>query len=317
MAINISEMTAFYEKIGMPEDGVRSFCAAFEKLNSLGLAELFEALADLICQQTYGYVGDYAFKDMIADLSGIDDRQVSSMLMARAFMLMKRNYDKKGIPEWIYNDTILDIRCKAVECFNNYGVWGDTVTWWFGRFLELNRFGVGRFQFEWEKYDGPMLRFDGVKNVGNVVIHEKERLVNVHIPSTGIPLTDEVRYDSYRKAWEIVKDRYAGGIVPFVCESWLLYPDHDEFLPKHLNILRFAHDYHIVRTRDDTDGFHESERVFCKPMNTPIAELPAETSLQRAYIERLKSGKPTGEGYGVFLFDGEKIYNKPIEISDK
>ena len=42
----------------------------------------------------------------------------------------------------------------------------------------------------------------------------------------------------------------------------------------------------------------------------PVDDLPEDTSIRRAFKQRLQQGKPTGYGYGVILFDGEKILGK-------
>ncbi|NLB36646.1 MAG: hypothetical protein GX824_05005, partial [Clostridiales bacterium] len=94
--------------------------------------------------------------------------------------------------------------------------------------------------------------------------------------------------------------------VIFCCGSWLLYPAHEFFLPKGSNILRFMHDFEIVRSRE-TDEFNNAWRVFGRYANLPYNELPRNTSLRKAYANWLESGNKAGDGYGIFIFDGEKI----------
>ena len=91
-----------------------------------------------------------------------------------------------------------------------------------------------------------------------------------------------------------------------VCDSWLLFPKHREFLPEHLNIRSFMEDFTYIEGATE-DKFENGWRVFGKDSTTAPNELPQETSLQKAYAKHLLAGGKTGSGYGVFFFDGEKI----------
>ena len=49
------------------------------------------------------------------------------------------------------------------------------------------------------------------------------------IDEYGVPLTDEVRFDAYKKAYEFFKDqRREDGLIIFECGSWLLYEGNKE-----------------------------------------------------------------------------------------
>ena len=70
-------------------------------------------------------------------------------------------------------------------------------------------------------------------------IKNPDKTLGFHIPSSGIPLTDEVRLDSYKKAYEFFKDyRREDGLMIFECGSWLLWDGYKEFLPAKSNILK-------------------------------------------------------------------------------
>ena len=112
--------------------------------------------------------------------------------------------------------------------------------------------------------------------------------------------------DSYLKAYEFYKNRFVGGIVPFVCHTWLLYPPHRDFLPKDMNILSFMDDFLFIN-REDKQSFGDAWRVFGKAANKELSEWPTDTRLRYAYVEHLKKGGATGIGHGLILFDGEKI----------
>ena len=216
--------------------------------------------------------------------------------------VLKDNYKKAGYSDELFENGADDLRCKLIECINCKEVPGTFVAGWNDGFLKMRRFAYGRFQFEVCTYN---FDFDFVMPCGHRV-SRGDTYINFHIPSSGIPLTDEVRLDSYKKAFEAYKHLFNGGPVLFGCGSWLLYPGHREFLPPHLNILKFMDDFTIV-SYSEKDGFGNDWRVFDKYASLPYDKLPRDTSLRRAYADRLLSGGKTGDGFGVFLFDGEKI----------
>lgn len=215
-------------------------------------------------------------------------------------------YRKKNIPEHIFYDTMNDMKCKLIECMDCKSVPGTFVGDWFGGFFEMRRFAFGRFQYEIIK-DYDCHGMDGYKTKSGFVLKKGMTVINFHIPSSGISLTDEVRMDSYKKAYEHYKYLFPDGNVVFRCESWLLYPGHKEFLPEKSNILKFMDDFDIFIYKSHKE-FTSAWRVFGKYADMPLELWPEDTSLRKAYVDRLKSGGDVpGWGEGVFVFDGEKI----------
>ena len=215
--------------------------------------------------------------------------------------LLKR-YKEKGISEEIYWDTVCDIRYKLIECMECEHCVGTFVAGWFEGFFEMNRFALGRFQFEYSRFDNE----GGYTSSCGHHINNGDFAVGFHIPSSGVPLTEEVRLDSYKRAYEFFKDRFEGKNCVFVCGSWLLFPPHREFLPSHLNILKFMDDFEIIRS-SEREGFGDDWRVFGHYTEYPLEQWPEDTSLRKAYKNWLLGGNKTGSGYGVIVFDGEKI----------
>lgn len=207
-------------------------------------------------------------------------------------------YKQRGIDEAVFWNSIMDLKYKLHECKNVRGVWGTFVFWWFPNFYRLIRFGLGRFQYDVSKYHKKTYEKNGVTvNRGDVAF-------NFHIPSAG-PLTEEMRMDSYKKAYEFFGEK---PLVLF-CHSWLLFPGNREFFPPTSRILDFMDDFDIIHSRRQLI-FWDAWRIFGTNKRMPPDKLPAETSLQRAYIERLKKKEPVGAGFGIIVFDGEKIINK-------
>lgn len=213
-------------------------------------------------------------------------------------------YREAGISEDIYWDTMDDLRCKLMECIECKGVWGTFVAGWNNGFFKMKRFALGRFQFEHSKFDR------GAYDKGGVHLRDGDKVINFHIPSSGKPLSPECRFDSYKKAFDFYKDEFGGGPVPFVCGSWLLYPGQRDFLPTQCaNMLGFMSDFDIIGS-EDRETFGNDWRVFGRYAGVSPELLPRDTALRRAYADRLTAGLPTGSGFGIIVFDGEKITNK-------
>jgi len=129
-----------------------------------------------------------------------------------------------------------------------------------------------------------------------------------HIPSSG-SMTREMRYDSYKKAFNFFM-KHNEKYIPIVCESWLIYPNNSEFFPKDSNLYDFMNDFDILYGYENENAFPDSWRIFNMDFEGDTSVLPKETRLQANIAKYLDSGKKIGNGYGIILFDGEKIINK-------
>ena len=224
-------------------------------------------------------------------------------LLLSAETLYKR-YQKQNIPDGIFYDTIKDLKYKFYECLECKGYFGTFVPHWFEGFYRLERFSLGRFQYEHTDTDKEIVTPGGVK------IKKGTKVLFLHIPSGGEPLTDEVRLDSYKKAYEFYKDTsfVKNGRIVFVCHSWLLYKEHYKFLPENSNILKFMNDFYIY-DQYISDIKEDLWRIFGKNDKLPYKDLPEDTSLKKAYKNWLIEKDETGGGVGVIVFDGKKIIN--------
>ena len=253
-----------------------------------------------------GSIGLDTALDGIRDLSakyGVNEYTLDLVYIMNLTEILKARYAEQGIDEKIFWKGADDLRCKLLECIEVKGVPGTFVAGWNNGFLKMTRFAYGRFQFEESTYDRD---FDFVMTGGRVVT-KGDKYINFHIPSSGVPLTDEVRLASYREAYEHYKDLFPDGKVLFGCGSWLLYPRHREFLPPRLNILRFMDDFEIVDWEEEEEGFHNDWRVFGRYTGAPWSEMPRDTALRKAYADWLTAGNRAGHAFGLFEFDGEKI----------
>ena len=147
---------------------------------------------------------------------------------------------------------------------------------------------------------GREIEYCGIK------LYAKSRVINIHIPE-GDTLTTEKRLDSYKKAYNFFKQT---GHAVFVCDSWLLYPDNLNILPENSNTSDFLLDFQPLDIRQTYD-FGDGWRIFgVGKSSLRPAELPRETSMQKAFAEWFDKGKKAGNAYCILIFDGEKIVTR-------
>ena len=219
-------------------------------------------------------------------------------------LLLKR-FIKRGYSEELFWETMHDLRYKLSECADNSGVTGINSINWYEGFYNFKKFFLGRFQYAQSKFACDYT------TKGNIQIKENTPCLALHIPSSGVSLSDEIRFESYKKAYEFYKnsDMIVDGNLIITCTSWILFPKHTEFLPEKSKILSFMNDFDIYSSSENVK-FIDAWRIFGKCSELAYEQLPENTSLQRVYKSWLLSGNPTGRGTGVIVFDGEKIINK-------
>lgn len=203
----------------------------------------------------------------------------------------KELYIERSIDLEIFHNSMLDLRYKLEECKAVYGICGAAVAWWFPGFFDLTRFALGRLQFEVVNLD-----HEYKKNGHN--IEKGTKVINVHIPRTGTPMDVESCEKAYLMAKEFFKNEVSQEQTPFICHSWLLYPEHENILPKDRNVYRFFSKFDVFES--DTNNGEDLWRLFDTEEKHPD-RLPTDTSLRRIYVEHLKKGGRVGWGLGIFF----------------
>jgi len=233
----------------------------------------------------------------IADLTQLPRMTVDMVVFLMAAEPLKDRYAGAKLPESLIWESLADLRYKLFECRAVHGIWGTFVSRWFQRFYQLERFKFGRLEYEKIPYKWTP-SFHNVKT--------GDPVVNVHIPSAG-PLTEESVRESIQMAWEFYRDDF-GGIVPFECHSWMLYPPlRGKVFPDGSNIAKFHDLFRILEWQDQPEN-KDFWRVFnINWSEDALDKAPADTSLRRSLLAHLKAGGTMGEGLGVFVYDGEKF----------
>ncbi len=285
-------MALLMEKTQFPAEAKEFLLESADKVDAGALFAALDAF----------YAGGFSTKDTqpaideMAKAAGLSPYTVWMLFLMQGAKQAKADYEKKGIGEDIFFATFADLRYKAIECMENYGVWGTFVAFWYPIFFSCDIVKLGRLEYETITYDGPEY------SKGGFTLRPGDRIQNIHIPSSGEPFDKAARLDSYKKAYDFFKPE---GPLVCMCHSWLLYPEYKNILKPGSNIADFQSDFDIIRV--DTEDFSDAWRVFGPDHAKPAQELPERTSMQRAFKSHLLAGGKTGEALGVLLFDGEKL----------
>lgn len=139
------------------------------------------------------------------------------------------------------------------------------------------------------------------KNEWRLILQPGDTCISVHIPAPG-PLTKELCDESYALARRLFAAHYPE-ISPkaFHCHSWMMAPELAEVMRPTSKVLEFQRPY--LKYPAHTAGEDVLNFVF-KLKFTSYADLPEETSLQRALKARYLAGGYLYEYCGIIPFGG-------------
>ena len=235
-----------------------------------------------------------ALLEQLSGELGASVYEVHLVFLLHGALHLRQKYAQNGLPDALFVETMQDLRYKLIECHQVYGVWGIFVLPWYRRCFRLERFQLGRLQYEIRPWTGP--------GYGSW-LQEGEMAFWCHIPSSG-PCTPEMVLDSLKQAYDFynIKGTFAVG-----CKSWMLYPPHFPLFKPGSNLDAFHRLFTVFdkKERENEDLW----RIFGFRDVVDLAALPEETSLQRSFAPWLRQGNKMGIGTGILLFDGKKIIN--------
>ena len=296
----IFEIDKYMERLDFPMQARSAFLQLEQRLgeDAVGIQVFYQQIEQFMTKKT-------AFSEIEEQLKPIAKRfSISIYTVDMLFLLaclpnLFEKYMKANLPETLFWDTMMDSKYKLLECKTIHDVWGIFSGWWYLEFYHLERFALGRFQYERAAFDYDYYEKD------EFVLNRGDTVINFHIPSSGA-MTKELRLDSYKKAYRFFAKEIKNGILPMVCDSWLLFQEHHNMLPESSNIRSFINDFTILN-QSESEQFGNAWRIYGKNDMESLQELPENSSLQRGYKQLLLAGGKAGSGYGVILFDGEKI----------
>lgn len=290
-----SNIKALMESLSFPENAQAELLSSLDKmLNDDDAATELDAIMSIYDENEFcDYAGMLERMELAGKKIGVHEYTSQMLLYLSLSERLKERYIERGIDLDIFYASMKDLSYKLEECRLIYDIVGSFTKNWFQGFYNLTRFTLGRLQFEIRQYDVD-LTIDGVH------INKDTKVLNVHIPRTGGSLD----HDEVLKSYDFAASFFAkelGEAVIFHCSSWLLDPFHSTILSPNSNIMKFINDFTITTTDMYTD-YSSVWRLFDKMYNGNVDELPADSSLRRAYIDRIKANQPTGWGRGFIVY---------------
>lgn len=133
----------------------------------------------------------------------------------------------------------------------------------------------------------------------SAVVSAGDYVISVHIPSHA-PFTREECEASYKAAKEIFANCYKEyDFKAFICLSWMMETKLRDIMGRDTNITRFADEYIIYPLLSGATGVYSFLFHLSKPCSP--ADLPEDTSMQRAVKDYLVSGNFFYEKGGIIL----------------
>ncbi len=289
------------EKLNFPQEAREEIFSLVKNIEDYGYGKDLDGIVSAFID------GEYASKNVnpevlaFAEKINITKYALWLLICLLAMESAMPIWQSRGRDEELFWHTFEDITFKARKCKNIYGVWGLFVPYWYRRFYNANIVRFGCFEFEDGHY-----KLDEPYICGGITVNKGDAVKGLHIPASGLPFDREGRVSALKEAYGFFKDELKGKPLVCQCHSWILYPDYKELYPVGSNLRSFFEEFDILYA-DDHDHFGDIWRVFGKDKDKPYAELPENTSLQRAFKSYLLNGGKYGEGFGMFVFDGEKI----------
>lgn len=290
------EILSLMERLQFPSDAIKEFLLSFDKADS---PEFNALLGFYISDMNCNYEEMLKTASRIGDTLKIHKYTMHMLLFLCLAPKLRERYVEKGLSEELFYHTLKDLTYKLNECRLIYGINGTFVGEWFRRHFKMELFALGRLQFErfLTRYE---YEFDGkIIPIGSPVI-------NMHIPRTETPLCHDEVLKSYKMAEEMFADEFGNEPLTFYCDSWLLDPYIPSFLNPTSNLTQFQNDFTIVKTGESHE-YSALWTLFDRLYDGDVSALPADTSLRRAYINRIKNNEPFYYGHGLFKYKNGKV----------
>ena len=294
------ELKALMTTLSFSADAQQTFLNALARIQADKTAA---AWFDCLLKQ-YNETEDCNYKQMLADVTamgavlGIHEYTITMLLYLCMADKLKERYTEQGIDDSIFFNTMSDLRYKSEECRFVHGIDGFFASMWFAGFFRMSRFALNRLQFE-------IVTTTNALTADGITVPAGTKAINIHIPRTGGKLDHDEVLKSYQMAADWFAPQFENQPIIFICTTWLLDPWNMTVLSPTSNLAAFYNDFRIIKTGTYPD-YNQAWRLFdCKYTGNP-ADLPRNSSLRRAYAERIERGEPMGWATGIFVYhDGQ------------
>lgn len=265
---NLNAMGQLCGEIGMPEEVTGEVLCLLESVETL------PRLPKLLQENAW----KEGYQELLAILG--EDPRGYRML---CYMLLRAGearaeFEKRGLPETVYVDTMACFSRFVKEHYVSYGRYGFDRGFWTVRQISCKLLRIGQLEYELTHLDGASA-------------------ISLHIP-TDVRLVPALLRESYQQARTLLEAAFPEyRDAPVFCCSWLLSPTLKMLLPPGSNILRFQRSF-TVTPMESSRGY--LQWVYKNP-NLPLEALPEDTSLQRNLKAYLLSGGTFADGKGMLI----------------
>lgn len=258
-------------QISMPKEALEQIKEAFETMAPYPEEEL-----DKLLHKETWKEGLAVLKDTYSQA----DKGIPVLITAlQGALKTKENYDKLGISDKVFYDTMACFSRFVKEHKESFGMYGFDREWWTTRQLSCLLFRLETLEFEIGEF-------------------QNEPSLCIHIPSDAV-----ITPEKCRESLEMAEEFFGKYFPQFKyahmsCSSWLLAPSLQELLPEKSNIVKFQKLFTILNVQPDDKEY--ISWIF-KNDKLPIEQLPENTSLQRNVKKYMLDGKNIGSGEGIIL----------------
>jgi len=202
-------------------------------------------------------------------------------LLTCQLLAAARNYtlfQEKEISDKIYYDTMSAFTRFCEETHRYSGNWHYDRAGWSYRNASMLLFRIGILEYEFRTYKG-------------------EPMISLHIPSDTV--FSEINLNkTFKLAKEFVAKYYPEHVNERIyCESWIMAPKLQKLLPETSGIIRFHKRFEPIVESLQPDCC--LKWVFHCNDQTPLEELPENTSLQCKIKKMMLAGEHLYGGFGI------------------
>jgi hypothetical protein len=135
------------EKLQFPLEASEHLDKCLDKILKTDGAMHFIGLAmdSFFCPENDEYIEHL---QKVSDLSEIHRYSVDMVFILLCARPLCYIYRKKGLGEELFIETMMDAKYKLMECKAVHDIWGTFVITWYKGFFTLDRFKLGRLQYD-------------------------------------------------------------------------------------------------------------------------------------------------------------------------
>lgn len=298
MTCDIQQFRQSCALLGLHPEACAEYIEVYKDIcSNVELTAIIVSAADILFDPAADRDESAKLVSVSADKRGGNKYALYAVFFVMQIPRLKYEYERAGLAEQIFEDTVRDISIKTDECRQVNGCWGIEPLYWYAAIFRREIIALGRLQYAYTTYGG-----GDILDNGNVVIKHGDKILNIHIPSSGYFGAD-VRQESYRLAYEFFAgtEYIRDGKLMAICESWLMYNKYREVFREGSNLRGFMDELNHLESWQ-TEEFSNFWRIF----GNKDGVMTDDTALRRAFIQYINAGGKPGTGRSLLIFDGQK-----------